>query len=94
MRVYISGPITGIDDYVAIFQSYVSLLCSKGYDVVNPASVEGPDWTWEQFMQYDLALLRECDGIYMLPGWTNSRGARIEKRYAKRKGIPVLNEGR
>lgn len=88
--VYISGPITGHANYKAVFAYAEAYLLGLGYDVFNPASVDEPDWTWSQYMQYDIAKLRECDYIYMLPKWEHSKGARIERRYAKRHGIQEL----
>ena len=91
MRVYISGPITGHADYMAVFATCATMLESMGYIVVNPATVaQRPDWTWADYMQYDLALLRGCDAIYMLSEWQHSKGACIERRYAKRKHIKLL----
>jgi len=88
--VYISGPITGHPYYKATFAYVEALLVRLGYDVVNPATIDEPEWDWEQYMQYDLAQLRGCDYIYMCNGWKQSKGACIEKRYAKRMGIPEL----
>lgn len=91
MFVYISGPITGHSNFKAVFAAYEAMLVAMGYIVVNPAAVEQrPDWDWIDYMQYDLALLATCDYIYMLPDWQSSRGARIERRYAKRRGIAEL----
>ena len=45
--------------------------------------------TWKEYMQIDLRALRLCDSIYMMKGWRNSRGARIEHWFAKRIGLKV-----
>jgi len=95
MTVYISGAITGVSNYKDMFAEVESMLLAQGYDVFNPATVDAmadtTGWTWADYMQYDLTALGRCNAIYMLSNWANSKGARIEKRYAKRMGIAVLN---
>lgn len=80
MRVYISGPMTGIQDHnrdAFLFAEQWLLLL--GYDVVNPWRLgEVKGWGRFDYMRRDLAALAGCDGIYMLPGWLRSRGARVE----------------
>lgn len=39
MRVYTSGPITGIDEYMQHFEEAERRLTGQGYIVVNPAKV-------------------------------------------------------
>jgi hypothetical protein len=95
MTVYISGAITGVVNYKDMFAKVEAMLVEQGYSVFNPANVDTmtdtTGWTWADYMQYDLAALGRCSAIYMLSNWTNSKGARIEKRYAKRMGIAMLN---
>lgn len=45
------------------------------------------DWVW--YMRKALAMLLECDGLALLPGWSTSRGARIERELADALGFPV-----
>jgi len=40
----------------------------------------------------DLELLRRCDAIFMLPNWTDSRGAIEEKKFAERHHIPIFTD--
>ena len=48
---------------------------------------------WVKFMLADLAILMtSCDTIYMLKGWENSKGARIEHFTALEMGIQVIYE--
>lgn len=37
-----------------------------------------PTHSWECFMRHDLRALLDCDTIAILPGWKESRGARLE----------------
>ena len=68
----------------------LSLWCvtAAGYEVENPAEpgqVEG--WTWEDYMRRGLAQLLTCDGVALLPGWTESKGACIEADIASLLGM-------
>lgn len=85
MRLYISGPITGIENYRRIFQGAKDDLLAKGYDVVNPAElteVIGDSFSYDEIMRIDLDLLERCDALVQLPGWEKSRGSNIEYGYA------------
>jgi hypothetical protein len=80
MKVYISGPMTGIPEYnYPAFEKAYQYLISKGYDVVSPHHNEIiPEWKWEDYMKKDIRLLSECDAVALLSGWENSRGAKLE----------------
>ena len=85
MRLYISGPITGVSNYKRIFQGAKDALLAKGYDVVNPAElteVIGDSFSYDEIMSIDLDLLNRCDVLVQLSGWEESRGANIEYGYA------------
>ena len=85
MRLYISGPITGVSNYKRIFQGAKDALLAKGYDVVNPAElteVIGDSFSYDEILAIDLDLLARCDAVVQLPGWENSRGANVEYGYA------------
>lgn len=93
MKVYISGAITGDSNYKEKFQKAKKDLEANGYRAVNPAEFELPEGaTWEDYMKQDLALLLNCDGIYMLKDWKQSRGARIEQFLAQELHLQILYE--
>lgn len=92
-KVYISGPITGID-----FGNRFAFSCARSslelcrYEVVDPSEVQLDDEaSWADYMRADLKLLLDCDYIYMLEGWENSRGARIERELAENLGIEEID---
>lgn len=100
MRVYISGPITSGDrgnkEKVAIakknFASVEETLLAKGFDPINPFKVvpNGENMSWEDCMRLNLKALCDCDGIYRMPGWEKSQGARLESRIAMELGIVTI----
>ena len=93
MIIYISGKITGCDDYKERFAAAETYLLGQGHKTINPARIDlGKDATWQQYMKFDLYLLGLCDAIYMLDNWIESRGARIERMFAKTKGLKIIEE--
>ena len=95
-RVYISGAIAHHDlaERKTAFGDAERFLRLKGFDPVNPFKNGLPDDAhWRKHMRADIALLLECDYIYMLHGWELSKGAKLELDVASSCGIEVLFEG-
>lgn len=95
MKIFISGPITGIDNFLERFNHAEKRLIDKGYTVYNPAKAnllmpEGT--THEEYMKISFILLDMVDAIYLLKEWENSRGANQEYGYAIAKGLVVFRE--
>ena len=91
-RIYISGPISGIDRavYLANFAERERTLRAQGFDVLNPTRLPPSRWLWIYKVLGDLWHLLRCDGITMLDGWQHSRGARLEKATAEIFNIKEL----
>lgn len=94
-KVYISGPIAHYDleERRAAFDHAARYLSIKGYEPVNPfENGVSQDAHWKEHMRADIALLLECDCIYMLQDWEMSKGAKLELDVASSCGIQVLFE--
>ena len=94
-KVYISGKITGLTkrEYEKLFGEAEKKIRTFGLIPINPVKKNGevPGWKWEDYMKRDIQLLCDCDFIYRLPNWQESKGAKLENDLAKTLGIPVLD---
>lgn len=90
--IYISGPISGYDteERKRAFKEATRVAGKMGYIPVNPMEYQVDGWTWEAYMRRDIKELMDCDAILMMPGWEQSRGAKLEKDIAERIGMEVL----
>lgn len=92
MKVYLSGPMTGIQDFnFPAFNAEAARLRAAGLQVVNPAEIN-PDTTmsWHECMRADIKALCDCDTLALLPGWESSQGAHLELHIAHRLGLRVI----
>ena len=94
MRIYISGPITNVIDYKEKFARAEQNLKAKYPDaeIINPTVLDKLPLTYDEYMELDLRLLGMCEGIYMLKGWEDSKGANREYGYALAKGKAIYFE--
>jgi hypothetical protein len=89
MKIYISGKITGDSGYREKFLDAADSLENAGYDPLNPAALDIPGDDWNAAMREALNLMLKSEGVALLDGWSESKGATIEARLAQDVGIPV-----
>lgn len=95
MKIYLSGKITGLEvqDAQEKFSRYESSLITMGFEsIVNPMKISPykQEKGYTDYMRDCVRALCDCDTIALMPCWTGSRGAQIEKRIAEDLGMQVL----
>lgn len=93
MFIYISGRITGNDNYMCDFMN-AELKLKDNFPrakIINPINTTGCN-SWAEYMRKDLTLLLKCDTIYMLEGWEVSEGASLEHYIANKLGLKIIYE--
>lgn len=87
MKLYVAGPMSGLpENNVPAFYAAQAELELVGYDVFNPGSLDQA-LPYAELVALGLAELDGCQGVALLPGWTQSRGANGEVEMAKRLGL-------
>lgn len=99
MKIYISGPMTGIENYNAeafnAAEKKIKELIPSA-EVVNPIKLSKeveskiPNPTYGDYMCKDLEQLLKCDMVVCLEGFEKSKGCEIEIYMSKKTGIPVF----
>ncbi len=91
MKLYIAGPMSGLPEFnYPAFHAAAEQLRGLGYEVESPAEPGQVDgWDWLDYMRRGLRQLLACDGVALLPGWHNSRGATTECNVAESLGLPT-----
>jgi len=95
MKIYISGPMTGIPDWnYPAFHRAAFALRVAGHEVFSPAEFDADPDNFDLrkgFAAYCRYICEDADALFMLPGWGNSAGARVEHDLAKRIGLPIYH---
>ena len=95
MKIYISGPISGVLDFKEKFDLAEKNLKEKYPDaeIINPTMIVLPSsCTHEDYMKIDFMLLDLCNAVYFMPGWDLSKGACMERGYAMAKDLIILGD--
>lgn len=101
--IYISGKITGDDNYRSKFATAENRLTRDGYDVLNPVkeadkldrlhqALGRAAPTWSEYMRKCIVAIIDVGAVYMLRDWEESRGARLEHHIASELGIEIVYE--
>lgn len=97
MRLYIIGPVTGKqNDNRKTFDAAAARLEADGYavDIPHEYTNLGEDWNFcmrrsiTAMLSIDHKGISFYDGVAMLDGWEESKGATLEKQVAEALGIP------
>lgn len=84
------------EELAAAFREYYRLLPNLGNDAFNDSLMSFMSKyrtrVARAVMDADLAAVRSCDAIYLLRGWENSRGAKMELAEAMKNGLKIWQE--
>ena len=108
LSVYIAGPMANIEHYnfPAFNQAEKKLESSKIFrKIINPAKLDQNDRALDSTIELtdeerktiiirDLKLLVECDSIFMLEGWEDSKGAQVEHALARYLNLKIFYQSR
>lgn len=85
MKIYIAGPMSNLPDLnYPTFNAMAARLRAEGHEVVNPAeNPEPPCGSWAGYMRMSVTQVATCEAVALLPGWEQSKGARLEHHIAK-----------
>lgn len=95
---YYSGPMTGYERYnYDQFENDVETLRALGLKIESPHENEWPEGAenlpvaalWAQMMAKAVVQMGKCQGIIMMKGWPQSRGAVFELNHAIKENWPV-----
>lgn len=93
MKVFITGPMTGLPDYNRDgFDKAAKTIEALGHTPLNPYRQDFVDTkrSWGECMLASLLLLLQADAILALEGAENSTGSGIEQVFAARMKLPTV----
>ena len=96
-KVYIAGRISGLSEseFKANFLRGVDKVRKLGVEsrhIINPAKYTIDFGEWSEYMRLCLSKLLECDTIFMLEDYKESKGAKFELLTAETLGLNVVYE--
>lgn len=94
LKIYLSGAISDMpDDNREMFERAEIWLKEQDLEVVNPLKLDhSKSEKYTDYLKTDIKHMMDCDAIYMLNGWRESNGARIENDLARKLTMAIIYE--
>jgi hypothetical protein len=92
-KLYLSGPMTGVENFNhELFNKVAAEFRMVGFEVCSPSEFFDGDTSREreEYMREAFKYLLEADTVVILPGWEQSKGARIEITVAQELGLNLV----
>jgi hypothetical protein len=91
-KAYISGKITGMEERAKeLFEQAEKEVIALGYEPINPMKLNHQHGlTWEAYMKEDIKALCDCEAVYLLRNYSDSRGALLELAIANELKMEVI----
>ena len=93
-KLYVSGPMSGRENYnQEAFEEAATVLKQLGYHPVTPFDLDTVEpvayHEWIPNMKRDIKYLVTMDGVLVIDGWEDSKGATLEVAIANKLEIPI-----
>jgi len=97
-KIYISGPISKLDKTVyeknfSDAEKFIAENMNQELTIVNPVRLTSHlspvIHEWKQYMIPCMEELLSCNYVYMLDGWSLSRGCRVEHAIARALNLKI-----
>lgn len=91
-KAYISGKITGMEERAKeLFAQAEKEVIELGFEPINPMKLNHQhDLSWEAYMKEDIKALCDCEAIFLLRNYSDSRGALLELAIANELKLEVI----
>lgn len=85
-KIYLAGKVSGLTSIEASqkFGKVEKQLMDEGYEVINPLNLVDFNDTWENAMRICIKAMMDCDEVYFMKCWKDSKGACIERIIAEK----------
>lgn len=90
--VYVAGPMSGYPMHnFPQFNKTAGLLRAAGFEVRNPAEhPAAAQLAYREIIDIDIRLILECNTMFFLPRWYDSRGAKTEMKIATWRNMNIF----